>query len=81
MTGTPFSERSDQPSVLITKSASTRSRRFLISQSTPLQQPPSSSAVSARMMSRSGLKPSCFMRSSAATMIASFSLVSEAPRP
>ena len=57
----PFSV-SPQPPSLSAKSASIRSRWFLISQSTPLYgPPPSSSAVSATMMSRSGLNPSRFV--------------------
>src|SRR6266478_5106723 len=43
-------------------SASTQSRCSRSSQSTPLEEPPSSSAVSARIRSRSGRLPSNFIR-------------------
>ena len=57
MTGLPFSVSTPPPSELSTNSASISSRWFLTSQSTPFEVPPSSSAVSARVRSRSGLKP------------------------
>src|SRR3954465_13919640 len=50
------------PPSLIANSASIRSLWFLTSHSAPLKEPPSSSAVSARMMSRSGLNPSSLSR-------------------
>ena len=75
---------SPPPPSLIASSASIRLRWLASSQRTPLYlelEPSSSSAVSARMMSRVGRKPSRLSRISVSTKIAAIALSSLVPRP
>ena len=69
------------PPSLNTNSASISGRWFCSSQATPLAEPPSSSAVSATMMSRSGTYRSSRIRMITARWIALSSLSSATPRP